>query len=203
MKSWTLRVIFAAILLLSLAASTAWAAPPKPMKYVKDGHRAVVSILNQATEARDLALRTLIQSSVDVEDLGRRSLGKHWAELTPEQQTEYQAGFRELFEVTYTRRLSDRKPDADYTLEWDQESIKGDTGKVVVFVLHEDTETEVEFTLKARGDIWMVHDVAYNGVSVEEKYQTKHTKLFREEGFAGVMKHMRERTEEIRKDGGE
>jgi phospholipid transport system substrate-binding protein len=204
MRRSTFLATLAALLSLTLAAlSPAWAAPPKPMKYVKDGHKQVVKILNQDPATRDPALRALIQASIDVEDLGRRSLGKHWGELTADQQKEYQGAFRELFEVTYTRRLSDRKPETDYELEWEQESVRGDTGKVVVFVLHEDTETEVEFTLKAKGDLWLIHDVAYNGVSVEERYQSRHTKIFREQGFAGLMKHVRERTEEIRKEGGE
>jgi ABC-type transporter MlaC component len=196
LSRWTKYILLSLVLLLSIAANSATAAPPPAMKYIKDSYKVVVSLLDKSIEERDAALRAMIKASVDLNDFARRSLGKHWAELNADQQTQYAAAFHELFEITYTRRLSDRKPDTDYELEWEDESVEDGLSKVVVIVLYEDTETEVEFALKAQADNWMIQDVSYDSVSVAEKYQDKHGKVFREKGFDGLMKYMAEQIEE-------
>jgi len=187
---------------LSLVAFTGTAfAEEKPMDYIKNRVKLVDTILAGPMGERDAKLRALFNESVDFDDLAERSLGKHWPKLSEEQRTLYKKTFRELLELTYTKRLSKKNPESDYTIEWDGEKVRKDTGTVTAFVLYEETETEMEFTLKKHPEKgWIIYDAMIDGASVERTYQKNYGKIIDKEGFDSLIKKMNDKIAELNKE---
>ena len=200
MNALSRSLIFALLALLTLSFSSMAHAEPKsePMRYIKDGYQTVIDVFEKDKVARDAALSSLLAASLDYDDLARRSLGKHWEPLTPEQQKLYNELFHQLLERTYVKALSHKSPNTNYTLEWDDERKEGKNAHVVVIALFEDTETEIDFFLTPKGDGWLIHDMTYDGASVEKTYQKNHGKIIEEEGFDALAAKMRERIAKLK-----
>lgn len=66
---------------------------------------AVLRRQDMSLEQREAVFRKLLREGFDMEFIGRFVLGKHWREMTPEQQAEYLEVFSEYVLQTYSRRL--------------------------------------------------------------------------------------------------
>ncbi len=197
-------LLFLASLSLLLSSSLVANERPKPMTFVKGKTDAVLKLLNQRVKdkssqnKRNADLRTLIASFVDYDDLAQRSLGKHWGGLSEENQTLYRSLFRELVELSYVDRLGRRNPDVKYEIDWEGQSTKGDTGRVTCFILYQDTETELDFFLKAQQDTWILHDLHLDGASIEDTYRRKYGDIIEKDGFDELIRKMREQIAELK-----
>ena len=103
---------FATVLFVLLFAAPAWAqpaktSPEKAAQFVHDFGGRVVAVLAR-TDAPDAQLRkeieTLIRDSVDIEAIGRSSLGSTWQRASEAQRRDFQ----EQFAVWATRTYADR-----------------------------------------------------------------------------------------------
>lgn len=175
---------------------------PSPLKFLKDTNKKVTELVDRDVKGdeklkRDAELREIIGALIDYDDMAQRSLGKHWEPLTEEQRTEYRALFRRTVELTYIDKLGSRDKNVKYKIEWDSERTRDALGYGKAWVLYKDTETELDFTLKAHEASWLIHDLAIDGASLEETYQRNYGETIEKEGFDGLMKKMRDRVAEL------
>ena len=199
-KRFSLLLLVASLL---IATSALAGERPSPMSFLKENTAKVLELVHQNPGAdkraeRDQALRTLVGSFIDYDDLAARSLGKHWAERTEEEKIEYKALFREIVELSYVDKLNSNSDEPDYVVEWEEESQSGDQGSAICFVLYEDTETEIEFVLKGKGEGWLIQNLLLDGASLEQTYQKKYGKIIDKEGYDKLVVKMKERLEKLR-----
>lgn len=199
--------IIAVIAFLVLPA-TAFAAPPGPMDFMKAQMESVFEILDREVEPgseeaakRVTDLRAIIDNLIDYEDLARRSLGEHWEPRTEEERAAYVERFQKLIHLSYVDRIDDggkRRRD-DYTLEWEEETVGEKRSSVLVFLLYEDTETELNWTLVPVEDSYRLFDLAIDGASIEGTYRKNYGEIIEKEGFDQLIIKMDERIEKLSK----
>lgn len=197
-KSW---LIVIAVLVGLLTSGVAMASErPSPNDFMKERMNRILEILAMETkEKRVEEMDAVVGALIDYDDLAVRSLGDHWEKRTPEEQEEYKTLFKELVRLTYVKRLTDRDPKTDYEIEWDRDRVKDDMGYATNFVLYEDTETELAFTLKGiEGDTWIVYDLAIDGASVEDTYRRNYGKIIDEEGYPALVQKMKDKIAELK-----
>lgn len=173
---------------------------PEPMAFVKEQYDKALKLNALApSEARDKDIKALVDSLIDYDNYAERSMGDKWASLAAEKQTEFKAVFRELMELTYLKRFSDKSFKDDNKIDWDRVVKTKTSAKVSCFTQQKDVETELEMVLHAYGNTWKVYDVLVDGASLAQTYQKKYSKKIDEKGIDGIMADMKAEIAKLKK----
>ena len=173
---------------------------PEPMTFAKDAYAKALA-LNKATPSaeRNDQIRALVNALVNYDDYAERALGAKWNQIDNAKQTEFKALFKELIELTYLKKLSDKSFKENYNIEWDRVIKTKSSATVSCFTRQKDVETELEFVMQAAQDTWQIKDVLVDGSSLAQTYQKKYTKKLDQKGIDGLMKDMRAEIEKLKK----
>jgi hypothetical protein len=82
----------------------------RPGNRLREKHeRAVAAIVNSTASPQEIRarLKTVIDSTVDVDDVGRFCLGRFWRLATPDQQKQYMALFHDLMVMKIADHLGE------------------------------------------------------------------------------------------------
>lgn len=172
---------------------------PEPMKFAKAQHAKALELnAMEVSEKRDNDIRTFVAALVDYDDFAKRSLGKRWDSLSADKRSEFCALFRELLELSYIKKLSDKSFKDNYPLDWDRVVKTKDSAIVSCFTKQKDVETELEIVLHAYGDSWKVYDTLVDGASLANTYQKKYNKKIDEKGIDAIMADMKSEIEKLK-----
>jgi phospholipid transport system substrate-binding protein len=142
-------------------------------------------------------MRKIVAGFLDFEELGRRSLARHWDGLSAKQRTEFVATLRDLIERSYIKQVHGSP---NYDLAFDKETIEGKEADVTA-TLHSITrgkkvDVAIEYKLLAKEGKWLVYDVITDEQSMLENYRAEFSKIINKESFDALMKRMKKKLEE-------
>lgn len=173
----------------------------EPTDQVKKTIDGVINILKderlkspQNQDKRRRLLKELIYKRFDFEEMGKRSLGIHWAKRSPEEKKEFIPLFSDLLERSYINRIESYR---DEKIIYVDESI--DNGYAVVktkVVSKSNIETPIDYRLMRKDSDWFVYDVIIEGVSLVNNYRTQFNKIINSESYEGLIKRMKSKQEE-------
>ncbi|MBQ4358794.1 MAG: ABC transporter substrate-binding protein [Proteobacteria bacterium] len=173
---------------------------PEPMSFAKDIYAQALKLNSAApSKERNDQIRTLVNSLVNYDDYAERALGDKWNSIDSAKQTEFKALFKELLELTYLKKISDKSFKDNYNIEWDRVIKTKTSATVSCFTKQKDVETELEFVMRAAQGKWEIQDVLIDGSSLAQTYQKKYAKKLDQKGIDGLMKDMRNEIEKLKK----
>ena len=166
-------LIMAVLLMIPLQG---YAATPK--ETVETGVNKVIATLGDPAfkaKAKDDQIAQIgeeIDSIFDFKELSRRTLGREWKKMKPEQQKEFVQLFKELLQGVYADRLlaySDQK------IIFDKETmLKKGRAEVQSFLQTSDgKKIPLFYRLTDKSGSWKVYDVIIEGVSMVKNYRTQ------------------------------
>jgi phospholipid transport system substrate-binding protein len=137
-------------------------------------------------EVMRAGLRKVMDSFVDYNDLGRRTLVGHWDKLKPSQRKAFIAEFKQMIQRTYIRRFDG---DREFTIEYRNQPELNDKGVAVVesVIKVGRSEARVDYAFHRKGRTWMAHDVVIDEVSMVRNYRKQFHDIIGKEGFDGLM----------------
>jgi|SRR4030095_12488521 phospholipid transport system substrate-binding protein len=144
-------------------------------------------------------LRDLAMPVLDVDEMAKRALAKHWSLITHAEQTEFIEVFRNYLGA------SNRLPTRFYTpiLVLEREKIEQEFAEVEgYFYLPDKNNAPVVYRLHLVGATWKVYDSSLRGVSSVEVLRAQFTRVIAKSSFRGLINTLRERTEEMEKEIG-
>jgi phospholipid transport system substrate-binding protein len=142
-------------------------------------------------ERREL-LRSVISARFDFAEMGRRSLGAEWRQLTPSQQQQFVELFTDLLRDAYVEDLESYKGQkVSYTRE-----VQEDLFAVVQTILRspEGSEYSIEYRLHLVDKEWKAYDVVIENVSIVNNYRSQFAWVINKSSFEGLMRAMKEKT---------
>lgn len=142
-------------------------------------------------ERREL-LRSVISARFDFAEMGRRSLGAEWRQLTPSQQQQFVELFTDLLRDAYVEDLESYKGQkVSYTRE-----VQEDLFAVVQTILRspEGSEYSIEYRLHLVDKEWRAYDVVIENVSIVNNYRSQFAWVINKSSFEGLMRAMKEKT---------
>ena len=173
---------------------------PEPMKFAKDQYAQALKLNAQAPSAsRDAQIKSFVDALVDYDQLAERSLGKHWPTIDAAKQTEFKALFRELLELNYLKKLSDKSFKDNYKIDWDRVVKTKVSAVVSCFTKQKDVETELEIVLHAVNKNWEIYDIMVDGASLAQTYQKKYAKKIDAKGIDGILADMKAEIAKLKK----
>ena len=164
-----------------------------PRETVESALSRVVSVF-QDTElrvGRRAEVRRIARQLFDFDEMTRRTLSRHWAARSHEEQTEFVALFAELLERSYMNRLEGY---AGEKMTFVGEAVDGGYATVKSKVLTQRrTETAVDYRLHIRDGRWRVYDVLIDGVSFVSTYRSQFDRIITAESYETLVSKLRQK----------
>lgn len=154
---------------------------------------AIVRVMNvfQDAEVRDprAEIKKIARQLFDFDEMTRRTLSRHWAARTAEEQTEFATLFTDLLERSYLTRIEGFSGEK---LAFTAESIDGNYATVKSKVTSpRRTETMLEYRLHVRDGRWRVYDVLIDGVSFVSTYRSQFDRIITAESYGALVDKLR------------
>jgi len=142
-------------------------------------------------------LKVLINGIMDFPELARLSLGTYWKKIGPAEQEKFTRLFKELIEITSTKKLDIFKADrVDYPVE----TIQGNKALVQSQLYKGREKVEVVYSLHRVKGEWKIYNMVVDELGLAENYRTQFNKIISEKRFAGLLKRLQSRIIEEKKE---
>lgn len=195
--------LFVCIAVLGLLAGVAGAG--EPLEKIRETVEDVLAVLADETlqapenqASRRARLRQAVYQRFGFEEMARRSLGRHWRDLSHEQRHEFVDLFSDLLERSYIGKIESAGTGSkvDYTRETIDEEGFASVQSVVTNPL--DSQIEVEYRLLQRDGAppWEVYDIVIEGVSLISNYRTQFNNIIHRTSYDGLVKQLRLKQEQ-------
>jgi len=173
-----------------------YAATPK--ETVEAGVNKLLKTLGDAAfkakpeDERISIIGTEIETVFDFKELSRRTLGREWKKMKPEQQQEFVQLFRELLQGVYADRLlaySDQK------IIFDKEKVlKKGRAEVQSYLQTSDgKKIPLFYRLTDKSGSWKVYDVIIEGVSMVKNYRTQFREIISKDSPDKLLQILRDK----------
>lgn len=172
-----------------------------PTETVESGVNKLVKMLDdpafkaQPKKDRIELLSKEIETIFDFRELSRRTLGREWKKMKPEQQKEFVELFRKLLQGVYADRLlaySDQK------IIFDKENmLKKGRAEVQSYLQTSDgKKIPLFYRLSNKSGSWKVYDVIIEGVSMVKNYRTQFRQILAKDSHDKLLEILRDKVNE-------
>lgn len=188
---------FGALVTILVAASAAGAPAAGLMDLVQDRYAVMLDVVKKTPDKDEMraGLRKIMDSFVDFEELGRRTLTGQWERLNPKQRQAFIAEFKQMIQRTYIRKFDG---DRAFTIEYRSAPEVDDQGVAIVesVVRSGRSEAHVDYAFHKKGRTWMAYDVVIDEISMIRNYRKQFNDIIGKEGFDGLMQRLIKRNRE-------
>lgn len=202
--------VFKALVLLVFAGGMGVASASgekSPMAVIKSATDRALHVLQtcggsspENIKARREATRAIAEDYVDFEEAGKRTLGRHWKSLTPEQRTEFVRLFKDLLYFTYIGKVDTYTCGQGELIRYDEERVEGRFALVKTRVRYQNQDVPVEYRMIQNGDRWMVYDVVIEGVSYVSNYRSQFDSILVNRSVNEFLDSLRQKVAELEKN---
>ena len=142
-------------------------------------------------EARRVQLAEVIYPGFDFTEMAKRSLGRHWAGRTPEEQREFVTIFAAMMGRSYADNIeSYTSQNVLYTREReDQRYAEVDT-KIVA---EKRPPVTINYKLHSVDKVWKVYDLVIEDISVVNNYRSQFDRVIAGSSFEDLLRVMKEK----------
>ena len=146
---------------------------------------------------RSAAVTELLRATHDLPYIARIVLGRHWRELSPDQQAEFITQFEALSVANYTARF--RHYGGERFEVADEQTVSEEEHNVRSVLTTAKGEThEFVYTLRRDGETWRVVNIVVDGVSDLALKRAEYGRLMDAGGFPGLLAELTRQTERLR-----
>ena len=191
--------------LLGMAAMPAMAAEPvsnneqQALTFVKDTTEKGLTFLSnpKATEEEKKAeFKKLLNSSFDMDSIGRFTLGRYWNVATPAEQQEYQALFRKMVVNVYAQRFGDYKGEKFEVKS--ARPVGNDDVLVTSYIIPTNggDNIQVDWRVRNRGGSIKIVDVLVAGVSMSVTQRSDFSSVIQRSGgkLDGLIAYLKQKS---------
>jgi phospholipid transport system substrate-binding protein len=168
---------------------TTFMVPDPLLAEVKNPQASVELLLTEIGQIKSRGTEKhsqLALSLLNVAEISKKTLGKHWAKRSVPEQERFQSLLGQLF--VYVAFPSSAKFFAELDLVYGKTKEKKQKVVVPVTVVHEkEGEVGIDFHLIQTEDKWQVVDVVLDGASMRNNLRNKFYKTIKKKGFDALL----------------
>lgn len=136
-------------------------------------------------------VRRLMAEMLDIEEISRRSLGRHWEARTASEREEFMQLFGDLIERAYIGKIESH---TDERITFLGDVTDGDRATVwTKIVTKQGEEISIEYQMLRRAAGWRTYDVVLGGISLVGDYHAQFDKMIRRTSYQQLVKQVREK----------
>ncbi len=137
-------------------------------------------------------LREIVRPLFNFKEMARRSLGRHWRDMTPEDRTEFVAVFADLLEMTYAEKIDLYKGGE---VSFIREVVDEDYARVDSKVKdNKGTDYSVSYRLLREDGDWRIYDVVVENVSLINNYRAQFGRIIRKSSYKELVERIRQKS---------
>jgi phospholipid transport system substrate-binding protein len=175
-----------------------------PMSEVKNTMQKLKSIVGDPAlkaeskkKERRQRLREVILEQIDVAEMGRRSLGSHWQNITDSERAEYLDVFGKYIESLYRKTVFESVEFINSTnIRYLKERIDGRFAEIEIAIPSSPEDTKVTFKLHIVSGKWKAYDVVIEGISQVLNLRSQFNRILNEKSsnpFQFLLKRLRDK----------
>ncbi|WP_028324894.1 MlaC/ttg2D family ABC transporter substrate-binding protein [Desulfatirhabdium butyrativorans] len=138
---------------------------------------------------RKKRIQDILAKNFDMDRMAKDALGGYWPKLQVNQQAEYTAVFRDLFQDSYTRLVLDFLKQEQ--IRYSPAELKNGEALVKTVILRQDANIQVDYLLAPIKSGWRIHDVTIDGVSIVRKYEDAFSRVIRMKSYDELLEKLR------------
>ncbi|HKQ68096.1 MAG TPA: ABC transporter substrate-binding protein [Polyangiaceae bacterium] len=178
----------------ALALSPGASAADSAGTFIQTRQTQVTSLLRQAPGSqRDKQVAAVLDGMIDYDELAKRSLAKHWGDLSDAQRKDFTETLKRVVQKSYEKNL---KNILEYRVDYlgEEPAPEG----VVVHTRASSTATkeepiDVDYSLLHAQSDWKVFDIVTAGSSLVNNYRSQFNRVIQKDGFDALLKKMKDR----------
>jgi phospholipid transport system substrate-binding protein len=146
---------------------------------------------------RRAALRNVIGSLFNYEEMTRRAMGANWRKLSPSQKNDLTGLFTALLENSYASKIESYNKEK---VVYHKENLDGSYAEVktkIITTKHD--EYSLDYRLLNDKGKWWVYDVVIEGVSLVSNYRSQFGQIMNDKGYDELVGKLRAKNQEINK----
>ena len=136
-------------------------------------------------------LEGIIAKRFDYQEMGKRTLGKHWPKLSEADRDEFVHLFQRFLSKTYAGNVDGYSGEQ---VEYLKERRKGDFAEVQTAVASEKSTISIYYRMLKSTDVWKVYDVVIDGVSLVKNFRSQFGRIIEAESVEGLLERLRNKT---------
>ena len=188
--------VAAALLVAVSLQPRAWAG--EPAEQLLAGIDRVLQVLDdpamkpeaKAAERR-AAIRRIASDIFDIEEISRRTLGRHWQVLTEVERAEFVQAFGDLLKRSYFMKIDGQSVEKIALVG---EAIDDDQAIVRTTIkTRQGTQIPVDYHMTRNGARWRAYDVGVAGVSLVANYRSQFERVIQRTSYQHLVKQVREK----------
>ncbi len=192
--------LIALSMILILFASGASLYAEAPLDTIKEGINRVLDIVKDKSLDRKekvTRIEKVYASIFDEVELAKRSLGRNWTKLNPEQQKEFIDLFRQVLEKAYIDKIL--AYNNEKIVFGKQSEISGNLTEVKTLVLSESKKIPINYRLIQKNNVWKVYDVIIENVSLIQNYRSQFNSILAKNSPEQLLQTLRNRVKNQKK----
>lgn len=162
---------------------------------------SVMEILSdQQLKARERAqdrrqfVKQAVNGLLDYEEMGKRTLGAQWQNLTKTEQEEFVELFQQFLSNSYESRFEDY---SDEKVQYLGERQKGDFTEVRTVLKSNKVQVPLDFRLLWKSGQWWVYDLVVDNISLVKNYRAQFDKIIRASSYEGLREKLQSKNDLI------
>jgi phospholipid transport system substrate-binding protein len=141
-------------------------------------------------DAKITEIGNIIGEVFDYTELSKRTLGREWKKMKPEQQKEFIELFKELLQGVYADRLL-AYTDEKIVFDKEIELKKGRAEVQSNIVLSDGTKVPIFYRLTDKSGQWKTYDLIIEGVSLVKNYRSQFKEIISKDSPEKLLEIMR------------
>ncbi len=188
MKRRALLTLVAALGLFLVAPVAS--AGQSPEGFIKERQAKLAALLK--AKGSDAKVEAIFDGMLDYETLGKKSLGKHWAERSKAEREEFQTVLKRLVRNAYRKNL---RKTLDYKVTYKGQA-KAKSGVLVRTVARSkankrEEPVAIDYLVHKVNGKWRVYDITTEGSSLTRNYRSQFNRVIKKKGFTELMRRMK------------
>jgi len=147
-------------------------------------------------DKRRVAIKKIIASNIAFQAMSVYALGNHWPQLTPLEQKDFSAIFKDLFVDSYARMVLNFIKQ-EKVLFNKEEKVK-DHFLVKTEIIRTNDKITVDYTLAPYNSGWLISDIKVDGVSIAGNYRSAFARVIKKKSFQVLLEKMRLQQKAVR-----
>lgn len=147
----------------------------------------------RAQERRQFVKQT-VNGLLDYEEMGKRTLGAQWQNLTKAEQEEFVELFQQFLSNSYESRFEEY---SDEHVQYVSERQKGDFAEVRTMLVSKKVSVPLNFRLLWKSGQWWDYDLVVDGISLVKNYRAQFAKIILAASYEGLREKLQTKTDII------
>ncbi|MCK9293695.1 MAG: ABC transporter substrate-binding protein [Desulfobulbaceae bacterium] len=197
-----LLALFLAAFLVFINDPPSCHAANQPIDQLHESVNRIIDILRRDIPGEQWVTKkeeivSIVKSRFAADELAQRVLALNWRSRTDPEKEQFISLFSQVLETTYINRL---KSYSDEEVTFNKQIVNNDKAIVYSEIIKNNQEIPIVYRVKEVKGQWLVYDIIIEGVSLVQNYRQQFDQIINHEGYDGLVRRMKEKIEENKKN---